>query len=66
MSSEIYVALLRAPRSADAGDDWYEPANRPTVTVIETVDDHANTGILDSAGVPIYRLRCRVPMGFAR
>lgn len=56
-----YVSLRTAPRSGHWSDDV--PMIRD-LTVFETQDEPARTGLLDARGVPIYRVRERIKMGF--
>lgn len=39
--------------------------DRPSLTVFEDDSQPMNTGLLDAAGAPLYRVRDREPIGFS-
>jgi hypothetical protein len=56
-----YVASTRPPRA----DDWDGyPDEHRTMSIIEDTDAPQAPGLLDAAGVPIYRVADRNPIGF--
>lgn len=60
MSGDRYVAI--APKLWPL-DDWGN-SQPPTITVFETEPAPHPTGIVNEHGVPLYRVRKTVPMGF--
>ena len=61
-----YVPLIKPPRAAVIVHDdvWSTEAHAPTVDVIEDAGTPHDTGLLDAAGVPLYRMPTREPIGF--
>ena len=58
-----YISLAKPPRPR--ADWWDDPEHRPhTMNVICEDDTPIDTGLLDSAGVKIYRVPGREKMGF--
>ena len=59
-----YVAMTRPPK---AGDDWWDAVpSHDTITVHAEDDRPIKTGIVDAHGVPLYRIRDRIKVGFGR
>ena len=56
----------RSLTKAYIGDDcgWDMRSNVPSITVITPEDEPAPTGLLNSGGMPLYRLSERVEAGF--
>ena len=54
--------LTRRPRANDWDDEPEARACVPTIVVTEPADDFMDTGLLDAAGDPIFRMRS--PIGF--
>jgi hypothetical protein len=69
MSDEVrggqYVAMRRPHRQVGYFDDYY-PEERLSLQVHVRDDAPRPTGLLDAAGVPIYRMPEVVPIGFMR
>lgn len=57
-----YVSQAARPRRASSDGDLYEL--QLTLTVHEPDPAPVATGILDAAGVPIFRVETREPIGF--
>lgn len=57
-----YVALTEPPRAWISAHE--RPETLPTMTVFVDNDAPVETGLLDAAGVPLYRVQGRKPMGF--
>jgi hypothetical protein len=57
-----YLAMTKPPRPVAWWDD-YDTAPR-SMTVVEAADQPHDTGLLDAAGVPLYRVADREPIGF--
>jgi hypothetical protein len=56
--------MRQAPRAWDSATTaWQE---RPSATVWEQEKTPHATGLLDAAGVPLYRVPETVPMGFKK
>jgi hypothetical protein len=54
------------PRAENDVDEL-QTGQGSTMTVIEAEDDRPQpTGLYDASGTPLYRVRERLPMGFAR
>lgn len=57
-----YVAIPVKPIPRADAEDWPEP--HCSIVVLETDPAPVPTGLLDAAGVPLYRVADRIPMGF--
>jgi hypothetical protein len=58
-----YISLAVRPRVWTSDQDYAQP-DRPSVTVWERDTTPEPTGLLDAAGVPIYRVEDRRSIGF--
>jgi hypothetical protein len=58
-----YIARRTPPRAWTDDSPWIT-SQRPTLTVHQVDDAPTDTGLLDADGVPLYRVRERVAMGF--
>jgi len=57
-----YVAIPRRPRAYDDLEDVLPYA--AATTVYERDDEPEKTGLLNSDGTPLYRVRDRIKMGY--
>lgn len=59
-----YIALAKPPRAWVSAT--HQPEVRPSIEVQVQSAEPQDTGLLDVAGVPLYRLPTREPIGFKR
>lgn len=63
MAAPRYVTSASRPRHVRAEDDFW-PETRETIAVIVDEESAVDTGLVDAAGVSIYRVPQRNRVGF--
>lgn len=61
-----YVAIRALKRPKSYYEDVVERQSMTTISVIEEDSSPIETGLLDSSGVPLYRVDEKGPWGFTR